>query len=292
MDTKIQKVLQQINLNLKSISSYIEKLSSEDIKIDENKIHLFDYSIYKWLNKLENQELRKRLEEFNEQSANHLISDNFVEFCRYVYLQIEILLDKFTDHNSPERKQDSNYNKINKLKDFFKVIRGGEQNFKSYEDKEYKMITHIMNIRDIASHADSNGKSLTERVEAKGKSIKIILQNLNNSISQEDIKNIFFEFVIKKNSMIITVKKPEKGLSYAYIQLFDLKYEYLNYNSIHNYIESNLNILGHRLGNKVKVSLNKEQPTNELKIFYEKKDYQQIEQTLNWFIQQIDNYLK
>ncbi|WP_066376643.1 hypothetical protein [Anabaena sp. CA = ATCC 33047] len=294
MDTRIQIILEQINFNLKSISSYIEKLSTEEIKIDDDKIHLVDYSIHKWLNTLDNKELKNRLEEYNKQSANDIINDNFVEFCRHIYLQIESLLDKFTEINYYGNTQDINYTKIKKVKDFFKVVRGGEQFFKSYEDKEFKTITYIMDIRDIASHADSNGKLLKERVEAKGKSIKIRLQNLNNNISQESIQNIFSEFVINKNKnfLKITVKPDDKGLQYAYITLFNLNDKYLNPESVINYISTNLNLLRYRLGNSVKVYPTKEQPINELKIFFEKKDYQEIKQILNWFIQQIGNYLE
>lgn len=293
MDNKIKLILEQINFNLESISLYIEKLSTEEIKLDDSKIYLIDYSTYKWLNRLDNKELKNRLEEYNQQSANNIINDDFVEFCRHIYLQIESLLDTFIDHNFSGDIQVNNYTKINKLKFFFERVRGGKNFFKAYEDKEYKKITHIMDIRDIASHADSNGRLLKARVEAKGKSMIIKLQKLDENVAQELIENIFSEFVINKNkrSLIVTLRPDGKGLQYAYIRLFNLNDKYLKPESVLNYITTNLNLFKYRLGNGVQVSLHKEQPINELKIFFEKKDYTEIKQTLNWFIQQIGNHL-
>ncbi|HYW19491.1 MAG TPA: hypothetical protein VE956_09290 [Nodularia sp. (in: cyanobacteria)] len=289
MDITSQKLLEQINCNLNSISLYIERLSREEIKIDSHKIYLIDYSIYEWLNIPENDELGKILEEYNQQSLNDIISDNFVEYCRKAYLQIEVLLNKFINHKyGYDKMQDSNYSKIARLKDFFNCVR---KNFEPHKDKEYKTITHIMSIRDIASHADSNGKSLAERVEAKGKSIKIKLENLNNNILAERVKSIFSEFVVNKNGVMISNTLDQR---YAYIRLFNLKDTYLTSDSIISYInrKSQRNILQYKLGDKFNAFLDRDQPSNELKIFFEKKDYQQIKQTLDWFIQEIGNQLK
>ncbi|AFZ23439.1 hypothetical protein Cylst_1133 [Cylindrospermum stagnale PCC 7417] len=290
MDTVQQKILEQINFNLQSISLYIEKLSREEIKLDSNKIQLIDYSIYEWLNILENEELKKILEEYNQQSLNDIMNNNFVEYCRKIYLQIEILVNTFIIQKYGYNNiQDNNYTKIRRLQDFFYLVRGGEENFKKskYKDKEYKTITHIMDIRDIASHTDYNGKSLAERVDLKGKSIKIKLQKLKNNISKEEIQGIFSEFVLYKNGVSIRGRLEE---GYAYIQLFNLKDTYFNSQLVINYISTNYSILRHRLGN-FEYDLDNDQPLNELKAFFEQQDYQKIKYTMNWFIQEIGNHL-
>ncbi|BAY79614.1 hypothetical protein NIES25_60990 (plasmid) [Nostoc linckia NIES-25] len=93
MDKVAQNLLEQINCNLKNIALYLDKLTREEIKIDSKKIPLIDYSQYIWLNESKNDVLRKQLEEYNRQSVNDIINNDFVEFCRKIYLQIEILLN-------------------------------------------------------------------------------------------------------------------------------------------------------------------------------------------------------
>ena len=66
MDNLQKTLLEQINLNLQGISSYIENLSREEIKLDSNQIFLIDYSTYKWLNTLPYQDIITRLEEYNQ----------------------------------------------------------------------------------------------------------------------------------------------------------------------------------------------------------------------------------
>jgi outer membrane protein OmpA-like peptidoglycan-associated protein len=44
MDNPQKTLLEQINLNLQGISSYIEKLSREEIKIDHSKIYLIGHT--------------------------------------------------------------------------------------------------------------------------------------------------------------------------------------------------------------------------------------------------------
>ncbi|MFN6540435.1 MAG: hypothetical protein RM021_029390 [Nostoc sp. EkiNYC01] len=77
-----------------------------------------------------------------------------------------------------------------------------------------------MNIRDVASHGDLNGKSIKERIEAKGKSIKIYLRSLNNGINKEKIQTLFIQFVVNQKGIIVN-GKPEQG--WAYITLYNLK---------------------------------------------------------------------
>ncbi|MFN6536347.1 MAG: hypothetical protein RM021_008225 [Nostoc sp. EkiNYC01] len=57
-------------------------------------------------------------------------------------------------------------------------------------------------------------------------------------------------------------------------------------------IKNNLNILQYQLGKNAEVFPDKKQPHNELKEFFEQKDYQKIHKTINWFINEIVNFLK
>ncbi|MEI6444020.1 MAG: hypothetical protein WCO29_13065 [Nostocales cyanobacterium ELA583] len=291
MDIIQQKILEQINFNLQSISLYIEKLSKAEIKLDSNKIDLIDYSNHEWLNMLEYQDLKKRLEEYNEQSTDASMKNNFAEYCRKVCLQIEILVNKFTEKRCGDEKlQDSQYKK---LRDFFKTAK---ENFNQYQDREYKLISYIMEIRNVGSHGDHNGRSILQRIELKGKSIKIKLQKTNNTVSLKEIQNIFSEFVSyydkynpKTNNPRIT-DRTEEG--YIVITLSNLKDKYFDCNSIIHYIESNRTTLRHKLGNEFKILPDKHQHPNELKIFFEQQDYAEIKHTMNWFIQEIGKHLK
>ncbi|QOV22098.1 hypothetical protein [Anabaenopsis elenkinii] len=277
MDTKALNILNEINLNLRSISSYIEKISKQEIKLDSNKIYLIDYSTYDWLKGSEKEEIRQSLEEYNQQLCHHIISDDFVQYCRTIYLQIEILLNLY------DQSQNS---KFKKLKSIFVSLRVGKEKFNYYNDKEYNIITHIMDIRDIASHPDTNGKSIPERVEYKGKSIEVKLENLKNEVSKNDIKSIFNEFV-----NIARDKNPDikhKG-QYAYITMYELKPKYLIHDSIIEYINNQKDIFRYKLGDNFKAIACSPQPENKLKKFFEEKNYQDVRETLDWFVKEIGN---
>jgi predicted metallo-beta-lactamase superfamily hydrolase len=117
-------------------------------------------------------------------------------------LQIEILLNQFIKKKFGRVKtQNINYSKKSKLYDFFQEINGNKVNFKPYDYDEYKTISFIMDIRDVASHGDSNGKKLAERIEAKGKSIGISLINLKQDIKTSYIEAFYVFF--KQNACTI-----------------------------------------------------------------------------------------
>ena len=285
MDTKALNILNEINFNLRSISSYIEKISKQELKLDLNKIYLIDYSNCDWLNGSDKEKIRQSLEEYNQQLCHHMISDDFVQYCRTIYLQIEILLNLYDQ---------SENSKFKKLKCIFIKLRGGEENFKSYNDKEYKTITHIMNIRDIASHTDPNGKSIAERVELKGKRIKIWIGEIDRKIDENNIiklkKNIHSKFCSdrsKPEGSVIITDETEKG--YLYITVYDLKDINSTDNDLLKYIEQILNIYQYLLGEKPRLEEKKQ--TNELKKFFEEKNYQDVLETLDWFVREIGDYV-
>ncbi|BDI18496.1 hypothetical protein ANSO36C_42980 [Nostoc cf. commune SO-36] len=291
MDRVAQNLLQELNCNLKNIALYLDKLTREEIKIDSSKIFLIDYSQYLWLNQSENDQLRKQLEEYNRQSVHDIINDDFIEFCRKIYLQIEILLNQFiAKEYGNDKIQDNSYYKKNKLADFFKAINSKKENFNPYDHEEYKMIINIMDIRDVASHGDWNGKSIEERIEAKRK-IKIGFRNLDkNKITEEKLKKIFFKFLINPEKNIKIYNNFGQG--WAYITLGNLKNEFLDVDKVLNDVRSNLKILQYQLGNKVEIFADNKQPQNYLKDFFKQKDYQKIHNTMNWFIEKIGNSLK
>ncbi|MEH2354045.1 hypothetical protein [Nostoc sp.] len=290
MDKVAQNLLEQINFSLKNIALYLDKLTREEIKIDSSKIPLIDYSHYLWLNKPENDELRKQLEEYNSQSINDIINDDFVEFCRKIYLQIEILLDQFiAKQYGSDKVKDKLYYKKTRLADFFKVINGSPENFKARSYEQYNIITCIMDIRDVASHGDWNGKSIEERIEAKGKSIKISLSLLKYDFTKTEINDIFSLYLVNKKAISIYEDLEKRT---ANIILYDLKDTFSSVEEVVSHIINNLNLLHYKLGNKVEVIPSKTQPQNKLKEFFDKKDYQKIYETIKWFIEKIVNFLK
>ncbi|MBD2409162.1 hypothetical protein FACHB389_24345 [Nostoc calcicola FACHB-389] len=289
MDKIAQNLLEQINFNLKNIALYLDKLTREEIQIDSNKIPIIDYSQYLWLNLPENNSLREQLEQYNIQSVNDIINDDFVEFCRRIYLQIEILLDQFiANEYGNDKIQNNSYSKWERLTYFFEVIKGGSEKFNKKSCEEYNIITFIMNIRDVASHGDWNGKSIEERIEGKGKSIKISLNLLKDNFTITEINEIFSLYVVNKKGVIIYDNLEKRT---ADIILYGLKDTFYNVEDVVNDIINNLSLLQYKLGNKVEVIPHRSQPQNKLKEFFDKKDYQKIHETIKWFIKEIVNYL-
>jgi hypothetical protein len=296
MDKVSQELLEKINTNLKNLTLFLDKLSKQEIKVDSSKIQILDYSKYPWLKVSENREIRNQLEEYNQQSINDIINDDFPEFCRKIYLQIEILLNQFILKKSGTKKaQDPQYNKKQRLYDFFKIINGSPENFKPYDYDEYKIITFIMDIRDVASHGDINGKKLAERIEAKGKSIGIILRNLKQDITEDTIKKLFIEYVANSNIYFVKVKidiDNRTRLACAKVTLSNLRDHALNIEEVINNSKTSLNFLQHNFGDNADVIASKNQFPNQLKFFFEQKDYQKLNQTMNWFIKEIGKHLR
>jgi hypothetical protein len=292
MDNLQQILLEQINLNLQNLSLYIEKLTREEIKIDATKIYLIDYSNHEWLHISEYQSMRETLEKQNQEAVNAIIKEDFGEYCRRICIQIETLLNKFINGN--ENLQDTESSKFKRLKCFFESVR---KDFKSYEDKEYKIITNIMNIRDIASHGDYNGIFILENmIELKGKFIEIKLEKLDNKINKANLEQrilkLFSEFVMDEKKLQVKLHHPQEGKLYAYVKMmYNIKNTYLDYQLIKNYLDANYHkVFKLQLGNDFTYSKSKE--SNELKAFFEQQDYAQIKHTMNWFIQEIGKHLK
>lgn len=240
METAAQQVLEEIHVTLKNIATYIQKIVKEEIKIDSEKIALIDYSNFAALHKPVNSEIKKRLEDYNRQAVQAAIADNFVDFCRCIYLQIEILLNKFIVIEFGKQKtNDWEYYKKARLADFIKVTCGCNP----YDLEEYEIIKNIMDIRDIASHSDHNGKSIEERVEAKGKSINIYLNQLNNSINEEKTQKIFASYLNNPDQKTRIKVRGELTKGYAYLTLYNLKYEFFAIENVINDLEKKLNLL-------------------------------------------------
>ncbi|MBD2663751.1 hypothetical protein B6N60_01360 [Richelia sinica FACHB-800] len=286
MDNLQKILLEQINLNLQSIFLYIEKLTREEIKIDSTKIYLIDYSNHEWLNISAYQSMKEELEKENQEAVNAIMNKDFGEYCRKLCLQIEILLNKFIMEYDKDNIQDTESSKFKRLNFFFKRVKE--------EDKQYKKtITNIMNIRDISSHGDSKGRSISNRVEIKGKSIKIKLEKLKKTLLKEEVQNIFSEFIDYRHPGNPNITGDIKQ-GYAYILLYNLKDEYFDSHSIIKHIENNRRLVyQHKLGNDFKIVLDKYQPENELKRFFDEqeKNYTTIRDTMNWFIQEIGKHL-
>jgi predicted metallo-beta-lactamase superfamily hydrolase len=291
MDKVGQELFEEINNNLKNLALFLDKLSKQEIEIDSSKISIIDYYQYRWLNLPENSDIRNQLEQYNQQSINDIINDDFSEFCRKIYLQIEILLNQFIKKKFGRVKtQNINYSKKSKLYDFFQEINGNKVNFKPYDYDEYKTISFIMDIRDVASHGDSNGKKLAERIEAKGKSIGISLINLKQDINQDTIKKLFIDYVANSNIYFVKVKieiDDRKKLASAKVTLSNLIDHSLTVEKVIDKSKTDLKSLQYQFGNRVDVIASNNQFPNELKIFFEKQDYQQIKNTMNWFIEEI-----
>ncbi|BAY79615.1 hypothetical protein NIES25_61000 (plasmid) [Nostoc linckia NIES-25] len=150
---------------------------------------------------------------------------------------------------------------------------------------------NIMDIRDVASHGDWNGKSIEERIDEAKHKIKIGFRNLDkDKITEEKLQKIFFKFLIQPDRNITIRNDFERG--WAYITLGNLKNEFLDVDTVVNDVKSNLKILQYQLGNKVEVFADNKQPPNYLKDFFKQKDYQKIHTTMNWFIEKIGNSLK
>ncbi|MCC5656026.1 hypothetical protein LC608_03300 [Nostoc sp. XA010] len=145
-----------------------------------------------------------------------------------------------------------------------------------------------MDIRDVASHGDLNGKSIKERIEAKGKFIKIRLKSLNKGINKEKIEALFIEFVVNRKGIKVSGKVEE---GWAYITLSNLKNSFLDAGKVVNEIKKNLSILQYPLEKNVQIFPDGKQPHNELKELFEQKDYQKIHNTINWFVKEIVNSL-
>jgi hypothetical protein len=274
MDELTKQILEQINLNLNQIGIYINKITKKEISIDSAQIYLVDYSIYKFLNKSENQDLKDTLLQQNKQVVQEIINNDFARVCTSIYVNIETLLNKFIAvKEGVEKVNKFDYYKKSKLYKFIQITWGVEPKELSEEEKYYYYtIRHIMDIRDVIFHGEYTGKSIEERIEAKGKSMNIYLKQLDSDCNEEKLITIFSRYLMyPQQTNQIRISKNTLEKNYAYIYISNLKLEYLDINTVINDIKANLNTLRYQLGEKVYISSNDRQPENDLYIFFKPK---------------------
>ncbi|BAQ61673.1 hypothetical protein GM3708_2079 [Geminocystis sp. NIES-3708] len=295
MDELTKQILEQINLNLNQIAIYIDKITKEEISIDSAKIYLVDYSIYKFLDKDKNKDIKNRLEEYNQQIAKAQIEDNFLDFCRASYLIIEIILHQFIRLEFGEDQITNwEYYKIYRFRDFFKSTTGYSHNDKNLSQNlknRYYTTCHLMDIRDIGSHANHNFETIQQRIEKKGTKLKVNLKNLDK-LEENIIKKIFAQYTEKeKDNNVQIYYKPEEN--FASITLYNLKNQFLSVENIITDIKNQFNILKYKLGISAAndIYYPPKQPPNNIKIFFDNKDYFEVKNSIIWVLETFDKYI-
>lgn len=160
----------------------------------------------------------------------------------------------------------------------------------SEEEKNYYYtIRHIMDIRDVIFHGEYTGKSIEKRIEAKGKSINIYLKQLE--CKEEKLIKIFSRYLINSQLKDKITVRGNLNKGYAYVTIPNLKSEYIDINNVVTDLKNNLNTLYHQLGKNVLINSDNRQPENYLNIFFQAQDYLLVKNTLEWFLNKLDQHL-
>ncbi len=181
MDKQDQKKLEELSKTISKLENYIKVIGYEDYKRINKYIEKSRYSSIDYLNK--NTALKEQLEYDFRMMLRAMIKDDFLEFCRYANLQIELMVDEFikvvdsSDQNITVTR--NQWGAIDKI-EINDRTEGSSKSYKgtNLEKLEFcidlanitkenmkNSIKKIMKLRNIASHRDALGDDVESRIK-------------------------------------------------------------------------------------------------------------------------------
>jgi hypothetical protein len=264
---------------LDNIFNFIKVINYEDYR--RIKKYILPYSSYDYFKK--NNPLREQLEFDCIMMIRARLQDNFLEFCRYTYLQVEILIDAMiqTKHQKEEIEIEiGDYGQIKGLKvkscgKFYKnTINFCFQKI-NLDHQNRSIIYLVKELRNIVSHRDASIPEIESRIKAHSQKYnnKIIISKIPTGVSKEEIVNKCKEFnanIIKNDN----IRKSKKENNYIAVYLEDEKQAQQVIENLHKKKWENTN---HEL--IVYFADN-----NNLNEFYCSSDYKQVTEALKSFV--------
>lgn len=169
---------------LDKLENYIKVTGYEEYKRINYYTEEIGYSEIDYLKK--NKDLREQLEHDFRMMSRARLRDDFLEFCRYATLQIELIIDQFIEelerggkiniergeYNKIDSIQYSNQNykgtnryKIQFCLDFMRSSSKGNENIIAEYNQYKDIIDKIFRLRNLASHRGASPINIEYRLE-------------------------------------------------------------------------------------------------------------------------------
>lgn len=182
MDGEVENELNQLKEIIKKLENYVKVTGYEEYKRINQYTEELRYSSVNYL--MKHSWLKEQLEFDFRMMLRARIKDDFIEFCRYANLQIELMIDEFIKALENENRikvKKGNFNEINSI-EFNDTRANSESNAKRYggtnlekldfcldfmdinDERTKEIIKNIMKFRNIASHRDASYTDIETRI--------------------------------------------------------------------------------------------------------------------------------
>jgi len=280
--SEIKNALERLQFDTNQVLHYLQNIINKEISIDNSNTFIVDYSQYNFLR--DNPQIKKQIENDSYLAFKARIRDDFVEFCRCISLQLEILTDYFC-------KLDSNTNEAPYLKKRIKPFLDKVCN-DELDDKYKDAIYRIIDLRNIASHRDTSDLPIEEQIAKQENAVHLFISNLKQEEKtkmEEDLKSI-----INYNSNW-DVKVYYKNRRFAFVHILNIDIN-SNKDKVIEQVRKNIRSISERISNNKDVKINlhkdyKDGASNKLNDFFKKSDYRETQDILLTLFEYFDIFI-
>lgn len=285
MQPEVEKLFERLQTEIDRISTYIQTVLDAENDLGINQVKLISFLEYNFFREKKNSSIKELIEHDYHSAIKAKIQGDFVEFCRYICLQLELLLSRLYWNNTEVSSSlTARYHKFIKQS-------------KTPVHRDLKsVIPNAITIRNIASHRDIIAP-VDIRIKRQGNVAYLIIDNLEPD-RETDIKEDLRNLCRDRRWNTATVNISEKyGNCRAYVDVSCIDLE-LTPDDVRNDIEQRIREVHERFGRNVQVEFNSDkQPdsnelnkNNELNQFFLDSNYEELIEALLWFIKAFEQY--
>jgi len=282
MKPEVKKFFEKLQADINSMSSYLNLILSETVDLDSSKIYIIDYSQYSFFKVEENLRIKSQIDYDSALATQARIRGDFIEFCRCLCLQLELLLSHFYSN----RENDPRYLR-SRFTHFIKEVGTTPVDKEDIRQRLYWAI----DIRNVASHRDTSGFPIEKRIEKKGNTICLYLKRMKEE-NPETMKKKLQALLEYSDWDAVSVTYKEKGDNggYAYVDIFGVKLD-LTRDEVRNRLEKLFQKVYPKYGENIQVMLNQKQAQkNDLNRFFLDSNYDQLQESFLWFLDKLNKY--
>lgn len=272
------------------ISDYISDLLQKDVDLDSTKTYSIDYSSFPFLQKSEYLDIKTQIISDSSLATLARVRGDFIEFCRCLCLQIELLLSYFYINRSDIPNVLSS-----RLTNFLENFCSSPIN-KDIRERLYSAIQ----IRNIASHRDTTGFPIEKRIERAGNIVYLYFKNMNHENNKNQInKNLENQIQSESNNDWNYIRvsyghdsksRSLKNYGFACVDIYGVRLD-LEADDVKSKVEETLRKVYPQYGKDIKIDFNKKRPQkNELNDFFVEKDYDKLQEAFLWFLRDFNKH--
>lgn len=285
MQSEVKYALERLQFDTSQVLHYLQNIIHEEISIDHSNAFIVDYSQFNFLK--DKVQIKRQIENDSYLAFKARIRDDFVEFCRCISLQLEILTDYFY-------KLDSNTNEPPYLKQRIKHFLEKVGN-NQLDNESRDAIYHIIDLRNIASHRNTSNFPIEKQIAKQDNAVHLYINNLKQE--EEKTMDDSLKKTIKHNSdwsvRVKYKKNGRNGFGYAYVDIFNVDNN-LSANEVKEKAKNNLINVNARFCHQqcIKVEFNRKgYSSNKLNTFFKESNYRKTQNILLTLFEYFDIFI-